>query len=117
MIYDMIYDMAWHDMIYYMILYIIWYDIYDMTYDMIFNCNSVDTRWQQYSKQLHINNTQNRIHITIKQYKTNWEVLAMPCLCQLYPGISLTAEEKGRKPLSYGSSTYITSRHSAIQLW
>jgi len=27
----------------------------------------------------------------------------MPCLCELYPGISLTSEEKARKILSQGS--------------
>jgi len=41
----MIYDMI------YMILYdMIWCDIF-------VNCNSVDTRWQQYSTHLHTNNT------------------------------------------------------------
>jgi hypothetical protein len=40
--------------------YMIWYDI--------FNCNWVDTRWQQYSSHLHTNSTQNtpnRTYITI----------------------------------------------------
>jgi hypothetical protein len=36
-------------------------------------------------------------------------VLAAPRLCKLYSGICLTTEEKARKNLSYGSSTYITS--------
>jgi hypothetical protein len=31
------------------------------------------------------------------QRKENWKVRAVPCLCQLYPGICLTAEEKARK--------------------
>ena len=65
--YDMIWhDMIWYDMIWYdMIWYdMIWYDMiwYDVTwYDMIYivNCNSVDTRWQQYSTHIHTNNTQN----------------------------------------------------------
>jgi hypothetical protein len=38
----------------------------DMIY--IFNCNWVDTRWQQYSSHLHTNSTQNtpnRTYITI----------------------------------------------------
>jgi hypothetical protein len=39
----------------------------------------------------------------------------VPRLCQLYPGICLTTEEKARENLSYGSSTYNTSRHSTIQ--
>ena len=30
-----------------------------MIYDIFFNCNCVDTRWQQYSTHLHTNNTQN----------------------------------------------------------
>jgi hypothetical protein len=50
MIYDMIYDMIWYIYIY------------------VFNCNWVDTRWQQYSSHLHTNSTQNtpnRTYITI----------------------------------------------------
>jgi hypothetical protein len=31
------------------------------------------------------------------------EVWAVPRLCELYPGICLTSEEKARKPLSQGS--------------
>jgi hypothetical protein len=31
--------------------------------------------------------------------KKNWEVQAVPCLCQLYPGICLTTEEKAWKNL------------------
>jgi hypothetical protein len=42
-----------------------------------------------------------------------WEVPAMPRFCGLYPGIYLTTEEKVRKNLSLGSSTYITSRHTS----
>jgi hypothetical protein len=30
-----------------------------MVYIYIYNCNWVDTRWQQYSTHLHTNNTQN----------------------------------------------------------
>jgi hypothetical protein len=38
----------------------IYYMIYEMIYDMIyvFNCNLVDTLWQQYSTYLHTNSTQ-----------------------------------------------------------
>jgi hypothetical protein len=39
---------------------------------IIFNCNSVDTRWQQYSTHLHTNstlNTENGAYITIKRKK------------------------------------------------
>jgi hypothetical protein len=45
-------------------------------------------------------------HITIKEktkWEVNWEVRAVPRLCELYPGICLKTEEKARKPLSYGS--------------
>jgi hypothetical protein len=38
----------------------------------IFNCNRVDTRWQQYSTHLHTNDTQNTekgTYITIKRKK------------------------------------------------
>jgi hypothetical protein len=37
--------------------------------------------------------------INIIQRKENWEVRAVPCLCELYPGICLTTEEKARKNL------------------
>jgi hypothetical protein len=40
-----------------------------MTYN-VFNCNWVDTRWQQNSTHLHTNNTQNTdngTHITINE--------------------------------------------------
>jgi hypothetical protein len=51
--------------------------IYDMVY--IFNCNWVDTRWQQYSSHLHTNSTQNtpnRTYITItKLFHTYFEKL------------------------------------------
>jgi hypothetical protein len=40
---------------------------------------------------------------------------AVSRLCELYTGIFLTTEEEALKTLSYGSSTYITSRHSTIQ--
>jgi hypothetical protein len=48
---------------------VVWY--YDMIY--IFNCNCVDTRWQQYSTHLHTNNTRNTengTYITIKKLGT-----------------------------------------------
>jgi hypothetical protein len=35
--------------------------------------------------------------------KKNWEVRAVPRLCDLYPGIGRTTEEKARENLSYGS--------------
>jgi hypothetical protein len=80
-------------------------DIIIIIYIFIFNWNWVDGRWQQYSTHLHINgtqNTQNGTYITIKR-KENWEVRAVPRLCELYPGICFTTEEKARKNLSLGS--------------
>jgi hypothetical protein len=95
MIYDIcdVYDMIHYDIIlYYIILYHIIYHITShhitshhiilyniilhyitlyyiiLYYICIFNCNWVDTRWQQYSSHLHTNstqNTQNRTYITI----------------------------------------------------
>jgi hypothetical protein len=60
----------------------------------------------QYSAHLHTNSTQNKedgAHKTIKKKKNwelNWKVLAVPGLCELYPGICLTTEEKAWKNLS-----------------
>jgi hypothetical protein len=79
--------------------------IYDMLYD-IFNCNWVATRWQQYSTNIHTNNTQNNTKQTI--HRTTQKlgiVLAVPRLYGFYPGICLTTEEKARKTLSQGSHT------------
>jgi hypothetical protein len=77
-----------------------------MIYIYIFNCNWVDTRWQQYSSHLHANSTQsteNRTYITIKKLNVHnnkkkliWEVRTMPHLCEFYPGVCLTTEEKLR---------------------
>jgi hypothetical protein len=39
----------------------------------------------------------------IEQHKNFGRVLAVARLCELYPGICLTTEEKGRKNLSQGS--------------
>jgi hypothetical protein len=36
-------------------------------------------------------------YITIKNLQLIWEVRAVPCLCELYPGICLTSEEKNGK--------------------
>jgi len=64
--------------------------------DIFVNCKWVDTRWQQCSTQLHTNNTKNN---TINLGR----VLAVPRLCQLCPGICLTAGDKARENLSQGS--------------
>jgi hypothetical protein len=66
----------------------------------IFNRSWVDTQWQQYSTHLHTNNTENKENGTSITIKKNWEVRAVPRLCELYPGICLTTEEKARKTLS-----------------
>jgi hypothetical protein len=93
-----------------MIRYIIRYYIM-----YIFNCNCVDTRWQQYSTYCvdtrwqqystysHTNITQcteNGTHITVKSYRLIWEMRAVPRLCELCPGICLATEEKARENLS-----------------
>jgi hypothetical protein len=41
--------------------------------------------------------------VRIIQRMENWEVRAVPRLCELYPGICLTTEEKALENLSYGS--------------
>jgi hypothetical protein len=65
---------------------------YDMIYDDIYNRSWVDTQWQQY-----ITHTQT-VHII--QRKESWEVREVPYLCELYPSICLTTEEKAQKNLS-----------------
>jgi hypothetical protein len=60
---------------------------------MFVNCSWVDTRWQQYSTHLHTNSTQNNTN-------NFGRVQAVPRLCELYPGICLTTEEKAPKNLS-----------------
>jgi hypothetical protein len=39
-----------------------------LIYIYIYNCNWVDTRWQQYSSHLHTNSTQNTTYITITKF-------------------------------------------------
>jgi len=64
--------------------------------DIFVNYNWFDTRWQQYSTHLHTNDTQNN---TINL----GSVRAVPRVCESYPGICLTTEEKAWKNLSQGS--------------
>jgi len=64
--------------------------------DIFVNCSWIDTQWQQYSTHLHANSTQNNT-INLDRLR------AVPRLCELYPGICLTAEEKSRKNFSQGS--------------
>jgi len=63
---------------------------------MFVGCNWVVTRLQQYSTHLHTNNTQ-------KDKINLGRVWAVPRICELYPGICLTTEEKARKNLSQSS--------------
>jgi hypothetical protein len=50
---------------------------------------------------LHTNSTQNTKNETYIAITKMWsEVRALPRLCELYPGICLTTEEKARKNLS-----------------
>ena len=53
-----------------------------------------------YSQTIH-RTTQNQQYI--KQHKNFGRVRAVPRLCELYPGICLTIEEKARKNLRQGS--------------
>jgi hypothetical protein len=78
---------------------------------LLFDCNWVDTRWQQYNTHLHTQTHTHTVHRTQvtehtnqlkikKKLEINWEVRAVTRLCELYPGICLTTEEKTRKYLS-----------------
>jgi len=80
-----------------------------LIYDVLVNCNWVVTRWQQYSTHLHTNNTQNVTKQTIHRttQKNLGRVRAVPRVCELYPGICPTTEEKARKNLS--QFVYITN--------
>jgi hypothetical protein len=68
------------------------------TWYLVFNCNWVDTRWQQCSIYLQTNstkNTENGTYIRIKTfYRLICEVRAVPRLCELYYGICFKTEEK-----------------------
>jgi hypothetical protein len=74
------------------------YMIYDMTY-----LSAAIGLTPGGSTHLHINNTQNdtinnkTTRITKKQHKQqNGRVLAVPSLCEFYPGICLTTEGKAQ---------------------
>ena len=70
----------------------------------IFNCKWVDTRWQQYSYiyTQTVHRIQRTKH-TQESQNVKCEVLAVPRLCELYPSICLTTDEKARKNLSQGT--------------
>jgi hypothetical protein len=61
---------------------------------IFFNCSWVDTRWQFNSTHLHTNSTQNTENGAYIIKSQNWELRAVPRLCELYPGICLITEEK-----------------------
>ena len=79
-----------------------WQFFLDIDIDIFVNCNWVDTRWQQYSTHLHA-----RTHTHTQSTQNNTinlgRVRAVPRVCDLYPGICLTTEEKTWKNLSLGS--------------
>jgi hypothetical protein len=65
--------------------------------DIFAICSWVDIWWQKYSTHLHTNKKQKN---TVNSFG---RVPAVPLLCELYPGICLTTEEKARKNLNQGS--------------
>jgi hypothetical protein len=72
----------------------------DIDIDIFVNCNWVDTRWQYTftHKQYIEHHNQQQNNMNNKQNNTNnkfGRVLAVPSLCELYPGIIL-------KKLSWG---------------
>jgi hypothetical protein len=60
-----------------------------------------------YTQTVH-RTTQNKQYI--EQHKNFGRVRALPRLCELYPGICFTTEEKARKNLSQDSRTIRTHR-------
>ena len=106
--YDVIYDMIWYDIIWYDIWCdVIWYDIYDIIwydiwynmiwYDMIYLITAIGLT-PCGSSTVHI-----YTQTTHRKHKNLGRVWAVPRLCELYPDICLTTEEKARKNLSQGS--------------
>jgi len=91
MIYHMIYDMMWCDM---MSCDVMWCDIWYMISNIFVNCNSVDTRWQQYSTHLHTNSTQNDTKQTIHRKLKIWEECGP---CPVFTSISLAFALQLRK--------------------
>jgi hypothetical protein len=83
------------------IWYMIWYDtIYLLTAIGLPPGGSCTVHI--YTQTIH-RTTQNKQYI--EQHKHFGRVRAVPRLCELYPGICLTTEEKARKTLSQGSRT------------
>jgi hypothetical protein len=64
----------------------------------IFNCNWVDTRWQQYSTHLHTNSTQNTENGTYITIQKEWEVRAVPAFASYTLAFSLHLRKNYEKP-------------------
>jgi hypothetical protein len=58
------------------------------------------TQYTEYRARNTHNNYKGKKQLQGKKWEVNWEVRAVPRLCELYPGICLTTEEKSRKNLS-----------------
>jgi hypothetical protein len=77
-----------------------------MIYDMIYLLTAIglspggNSTVHIYIQTIH-RSTQNKQYI--EQHKNFGRVRAVPRLCELYPGICLTTEEKARKNLSQGT--------------
>jgi hypothetical protein len=66
--------------------------------------STVKCTHKQYSTHLHTNNTQNDTKKQyIEQHENFGRVRYFPCLCEVYPGVYLTTEEKARKNIRQGS--------------
>jgi len=80
----------------------------NFAYDMIYLLTAIglapggSSTVHIYSQTIH-RTTQNTQYI--EQHKKFGRVRGVPRLCELYPGICLTTEEKARKNLSQGSQT------------
>jgi hypothetical protein len=72
-------------------------------YIYIFKRNWVETQWQHCITHLHTNN-----NITEKEKLGS---AGRACLCELYPGICLTTEDKAVRVAQYLDDTYEDTRH------
>jgi len=87
-----------------------------MIYDIFINCSWVVTRWQY--TFTHKQYVEQRKYQPKNKYEGR--VRALPRLCEFYPGICLTTEEKASKNLCQGkknlsqSTVYILPKHPHI---
>ena len=92
-------DVMWCDVMWYMICMICYIFSWQLGSQPVAVVRYTFTRrhtYKQYTERHKTNNTQNNTK--------NWNrVQAVPCLCELCPGICLTTEEKARKNLSQDS--------------